>query len=44
MSSIGESNGVRLEEQILVTKEGYEILTSYPNEGSLLEKISSNYN
>ena len=44
MDPLGESDGVRLEEQILVTKEGYERLFSHPNEGSLLEKISSNYN
>ena len=37
MGPIGESNGVKLEEQILVTKEGHEILSSYPFEESLLE-------
>tara|TARA_B100000575_G_scaffold105287_1_gene83890 strand:- start:799 stop:912 length:114 start_codon:yes stop_codon:yes gene_type:complete len=37
MDPVGESNDVRLEEQILVTKEGYERLSSHPNEGSLLE-------
>ena len=41
MDPLGESDGVRLEEQILVTKEGYETPSSYPNEGSLLEYISS---
>ena len=37
MGPIGESNGVKLEEQILVTIEGHEILSSYPFEESLLE-------
>ena len=28
--------GVKLEEQVLITKNGYELLTSYPFESDLL--------
>ena len=37
MGPLGEENGVKLEEQVLVTQEGYEILSNYPMEKSLLE-------
>ena len=37
MGPLGEENGVKLEEQVLVTREGYEILSNYPMEKSLLE-------
>ena len=33
----GEKNGVKLEEQVLVTETGYELLTSYPFEDNLLD-------
>ena len=37
MGPLGEESGVKLEEQVLVTREGYEILSNYPMEKSLLE-------
>lgn len=37
MGPLGERDGVKLEEQVLVTQDGYEMLSSYPMEESLLE-------
>ncbi len=37
MGPKGESDGVKLEEQVLVTETGYEMLSSYPMEDTLLE-------
>ena len=37
MGAVGERDGVKLEQQVLVTNEGYEMLTSYPLEEKLLE-------
>ncbi len=36
MGAVGEDDGVKLEEQILVTEDGYELLTTMPLEGGLL--------
>lgn len=36
VGAIGERDGVKLEEQVLVTETGYELLTSYPFEEDLL--------
>ena len=36
MGPFGERNGVKLEEQVLVTADGYELLSTYPMEESLL--------
>ena len=37
MGPKGERDGVKLEEQILVTEDGYEMLSSYPMEADLLD-------
>ena len=37
MGPLGERDGVKLEEQVLVTDDGYEMLSSYPMEEALLE-------
>ena len=37
VGAIGERDGVKLEEQILVTDSGYEVLTQYPFEINLLD-------
>ena len=37
MGPKGERDGVKLEEQVLVTETGYEMLSSYPMEANLLE-------
>ncbi len=37
MGAVGEREGVKLEQQVLVTAEGYEILTTYPYEQALME-------
>ena len=37
MGAVGEQNGVKLEQQVLVTDSGVEILTQYPFEESLLD-------
>lgn len=37
MGAVGESDGVKLEEQVLVTEDGYERLTTMPWEEQLLE-------
>ena len=36
IGAVGEHEGVKLEEQILVTETGYEILSSYPFEDTFL--------
>ena len=35
-SYMGEPDGVKLEQQVLVTRTGYELLTTYPYEEDLL--------
>jgi Xaa-Pro dipeptidase len=37
MGAVGERDGVKLEQQVLVTESGHEMLTSYPLDESLLE-------
>ena len=37
MGAVGERNGVKLEQQVLVTEDGHETLTSFPLEESLLD-------
>lgn len=37
MGPKGERDGVKLEEQVLITDDGYEMLSSYPMEAALLE-------
>lgn len=37
VGAVGERDGVKLEEQILVTDTGYEVLTQYPFEENLLD-------
>jgi Xaa-Pro aminopeptidase len=37
MGPRGERDGVKLEQQVLITAEGYELLTDYPYEESLLD-------
>jgi Xaa-Pro aminopeptidase len=37
MGAVGEYNGVKIEQQLLVTEDGYELLTNYPLEASLLD-------
>lgn len=37
MGALGERDGVKLEQQVLVTDEGYEMLTRYPYEETLLD-------
>lgn len=37
MGEVGERDGVKLEQQVLVTEHGYELLTRYPLEADLLE-------
>ncbi len=37
MGAVGERDGVKLEQQVLVTEEGYEMLSSFPLEEALLE-------
>ena len=36
IGAVGEDNGVKIEQQVLVTQEGYELLSTYPYEDSLL--------
>jgi len=36
MGAVGEPDGVKLEQQVLVTDDGYELLTKYPYEEDLL--------
>jgi Xaa-Pro dipeptidase len=37
MGAVGERDGVKLEQQLLVTEEGYELLTHFPFEDNLLD-------
>ena len=37
MGAVGERDGVKLEQQVLITEEGYELLTEFPYESELLE-------
>lgn len=37
MGPKGERDGVKLEQQVLVTEQGYELLTHYPWEACLLD-------
>lgn len=37
MGAVGERDGVKLEQQVLVTEEGYEMLSTYPLEANLLD-------
>ena len=37
MGAVGERNGVKIEQQLLVTEDGYELLTHFPFESSLLD-------
>jgi Xaa-Pro aminopeptidase len=37
MGAVGEPHGVKIEQQLLVTEDGYELLTHYPLEASLLD-------
>lgn len=37
MGAVGEPYGVKFEEQVLVTEDGYEMLSSYPREEALLD-------
>ena len=37
MGAVGEYNGVKIEQQLLVTEDGYELLTHHPLEACLLE-------
>ena len=36
MGAVGERDGVKIEQQVLVTDDGHEMLTSYPLEEELL--------
>lgn len=36
IGAVGERDGVKLEEQLLVTSDGYELLSTYPFEERLL--------
>ncbi len=37
MGAVGERDGVKLEQQVMVTDDGHEILTSFPLEDAMLE-------
>jgi len=37
VGAVGERDGVKLEQQVRVTKDGYELLSTYPLESDLLE-------
>ncbi|MCP4766629.1 MAG: aminopeptidase P family protein [Gammaproteobacteria bacterium] len=37
IGAVGERDGVKLEQQVLITDDGYELLSTYPFENSLLE-------
>jgi Xaa-Pro aminopeptidase len=37
MGAVGERDGVKLEQQILVTDSGYELLTTYPFEDKFID-------
>ena len=36
VGAVGETDGVKLEQQVLVTTDGYEVLSSYPFDETLL--------
>jgi Xaa-Pro aminopeptidase len=36
MGAVGERDGVKLEQQVLVTDEGYELLSLFPYEEDLI--------
>ena len=36
MGAVGEHDGVKLEQQVLITENGFEMLTTYPLEENLL--------
>lgn len=40
MGAVGERDGVKLEEQILITDTGYDVLSSYPLDSNLLDQRS----
>ena len=37
VGAVGERDGVKVEQQVLVTKDGYELLSTFPLEDALLE-------
>jgi Xaa-Pro aminopeptidase len=37
MGEVGERDGVKLEQQVLVTEDGYELLIGYPFDDGLLD-------
>jgi Xaa-Pro aminopeptidase len=37
MGAPGEGDGVKLEQQVLVTENGYELMSHFPLEDSLLD-------
>ena len=37
MGAVGETDGVKLEQQVLVTEDGYQMLSAYPMEEALLD-------
>jgi Xaa-Pro aminopeptidase len=37
MGPVGERDGVKLEQQVLITESGYELLTTHPFEEALLD-------
>jgi len=36
MGAVGEADGVKLEQQVIVTKNGYELMTEFPFEECLI--------
>ena len=42
VGEVGGAEGVKLEEQVLITEDGYEVLSKFPFEANLLEaKVAS---
>ena len=37
VGAVGETDGVKLEEQVVVTEDGYEQLTTYPLDERLMD-------
>ena len=37
VGAVGERGGVKLEQQVLITADGYELLSTYPFEAALME-------
>lgn len=37
VGAVGERDGVKLEQQVLLVEDGYEILSTYPLEEALLD-------